>query len=232
MFKSKYYVHHNLGSAAVLWIDPRKVEFYLGTHSPTSAAIRKKIETVAENHPAWRGSLNVIKRSIPRQDFSFLIPEKYYRKKRLISEMEQHRHMVDFLKCRDDVSKSSWYRDLFRQLETSGTANHKTIKMRSRDDIMSFFQGYVLDLVESLEKHGYDPSKSHEHGTALIGAEGDIHKTYKGNHRFSAARILGVRNVPILVYGVHEEWFRTRIGGRMDIAALRRELRSLQDRYA
>jgi hypothetical protein len=232
MLNSKPYVHYRLGSAAVIWIDPRKVDFYVGTHSPTSAAIKKQIESAAENHPAWRGSLNVIKRSIPRQDFTFLIPERHYRKTRPISEMEQHRHMTDFLRCRDDVTKSSWYQDLCRQLEDSGMATHKEIKMRSRNDIMSFFRGYVLDLVESLEEHGYDPSKSTEHGTALIGANGEIHKTYKGNHRFCAARLLGVTNVPIFIYGVHEEWFRTRVGGRMDIAALRRELRYLQERYA
>ena len=232
MFKTKPYVHQRLGAAAVLWIDPRKVESYVGTHSPTSAAIRKDIDSVAENYPAWRGSLKLIKRAVPRQDVSFLVPARHYRKTRRISEMEQYRHMADFFVCRNDLTKSLWYRDLCWELETSGTAHHKSIVMRSRDDIMHFLQGYVLDLVESMEKHGYDASKSTEHGTVLIGADGDIHKTYKGNHRFSAARILGVRNVPIFVYGVHEDWFRTRIGSRMDIAALRRELRSLQDRYA
>ncbi len=232
MFRTKPYVNFRLGTDAVLWIDPGKVDGYVGTHSPTAAGLRADLDRLAGRHPALRGPLRMLRGAIPRMDPVFVIRARHYRTPVPITGIERYRHVEDLLRHRDRVEESLWFGTLSRQLAERGVAVHKEIRMHSREDILRFFRTYALDLVDSMERTGYDPARAPDTATALIGPGGEVHKAYKGNHRFCVARLLGVRNVPVHVWGVHEDWFAREVGPRMDIPALRRALGAVQERYA
>jgi len=119
-----------------------------------------------------------------------------------------------------------------KHLEKQGHTKHKKILMRSKDDIDHFMQSYVLNLLDSLEKDGFDFKQGGGIGRALIGKDGSIHKSSSGRHRFFAARELGIEPIPLRISGVHEEWYRSHIGSSFNRKKLKAALSDIQTKYA
>ena len=103
--------------------------------------------------------------------------------------------------------------------------------MRSQNEIDAFFRDYVLGMIESLKRTGYDPVRGGAPGTALIGPDGDLHKADSGNHRFCTARLLGVTGVPVAISGMHEDWFAAHVGSHMNVTRLREALAEITKRF-
>lgn len=221
----------SLGEERLLWVDPKKVRFFVGTDEPATEALQVRINKMRQDYRLFAKPLRLLSRAIHHTD-SWVIAQRYYRTLSLIETGERHRLLADLIAHRNHLQDSLWRRQLCQQLDQSGQARHKTIVLRSQNEIDAFLRDYVLGLVDSLAVTGYDPTRASDTGTALIGPDGEIHKSNNGNHRFSAARIVGCPKVPLLIAGVHEDWFARMVGPRMDLTRLRAALRETADRFA
>ncbi|MCG5548895.1 hypothetical protein [Halorhodospira halochloris] len=85
-------------------------------------------------------------------------------------------------------------------------------------------------LIESMAKEGYREDLAPEHGTVLVGEDGQLYKTGGGSHRFYVARELGVKSVPVTVASVHEDWLRAQgvVPNRLALRELPEMLQSLK----
>lgn len=188
------------GDRAVLWIDPARVEGSVGTKWPVGKQRLSRMRRYLPP-PVIRMMRPVIKRQEP-----FAIPGDVFRDPIPVAGSERYRRVADFIACGHDIRTSLWYRALLDELEQTGTARHKTIKMHSREDIAGFLTNYVGGMVSSLAEGGYDPKDFGYESTAVIGPEGNLCKSGSGNHRFCAARALGLRRFPLRVVAAHETW--------------------------
>jgi hypothetical protein len=229
--RTKLYVRLNLGDERLMWIDPNKVRFHVGTDEPVTEALQVRINRMRQANRLFEKPLRLLSRVIHHTD-SWVIAKRYYGNSNLIETGERHRLLADLISHRNNLQDSLWSKQLCQQLEQSGQAHHKKIELRSRDEIDAFLRDYVLGLVDSLARTGYDAGRANDTGTALIGPDGDIHKANNGNHRFCAARIVACPKVPLLIAGVHEDWFARMVGPKMNLTRLRAALRETADRFA
>lgn len=106
--------------------------------------------------------------------------------------------------------------ELCRRIETEGEADG----CYSIADLEQRYER-IDRLYESIERHGYDPSRGYDGSdtrvsTALdqacvsIGRDGELIFCGGGNHRFSIAKLLDLESIPVRVVVRHREWQRTR----------------------
>lgn len=105
--------------------------------------------------------------------------------------------------------------ELRRRIETEGEADgcYSTADLERRYE-------RIDRLYESIDRHGYDPSRGdgadERLSTALdqvcvsIGRDGELIFCGGGNHRFSIAKLLDLESIPVRVVVRHREWQRTR----------------------
>lgn len=228
---TRAYVQFKLGKKRLIWVDPRKINFHVGTNEPTSEAVKQRIDFLGRRIPILRGSARALVTILGQSD-PWVIAARHYRRPELIENETRHILIADFLACRDRPKDSLWHDLLLQQLAKTGEAKHKEIRMRSEAEIDDFLRDYVLGLIQSLETSGYDENCAPDTGTALIGADGTIHKAHNGNHRFCAARLVGVKSLPLKILGAHEDWIARVVGPRLDIGKLRLALENVAERFA
>lgn len=219
-----------LNNGLILRIDPRKIHYHVGTSRPGNLRVKQKLLRLK--------SKNTFTKFAQRQTLrltnafeSFVVDDANYQD---ITEFKQHRtynRIKSIIEHRDNYKDSAWYLDLLRELHECGSAKHKKIVMRSESEIDHFMQSYVLQLLESLERDGFDPRKGGGVGRALIGKDGSIHKSSSGRHRFYAARELGIKPIPLRISGVHEEWYRRIVGSNFDPRKLKAALSDVQRKH-
>jgi hypothetical protein len=228
---SRLAMRRALGPARVLWVDPRRVMFHVGTNAP---AIEAQIERLAElerRHPPIGPVLRVASRALYQADAWRIVPSRYP-VPQPITEDSRYQLVADLIAHRDRLPATLWFQESMEQLSRHGHARHKAIVLRSRDEILDFLRSYVLGMIDSLARDGYDSARGGKPGSALIGPGGTLHKAHSGNHRFFAARILGVAPVPLLVAGAHGDWVDEVAGARPDVARLREALMQTAARFA
>lgn len=220
-----------LNDALTLWINPEKIQFYVGSSRP-------KMSTIEQTYTKPR-SKNALAKLARRQTRrvtnafeSFVLQPDYYQETTPIEEHRNYRKISDIIDHRDNYQESEWYLDLLQSLKENGFAKHKSIMMRSENDIDRFMRSYVLSLLDSLEKDGFDLKKGGGIGRALIGKDGSIHKSGSGRHRLFAARELGIGPIPVRISGVHEEWYRDHVGSRFNRRKLKMALSDVQENHA
>jgi hypothetical protein len=227
MILTKCHVQKLLGEQLVLWIDPQKVDYHVGTKWPNIKHLTQKVSKIGRSVPYGRKPASLTNKLIFRCE-PFTISQAYYREKTDIESLEKYRKVKDFIENRHRVEGTIWYGELMDELKRKGCASYKKKRLYSKEEIDSFFQSYVMDLVDSMEEEGYNISKSTETGVALIGSDGAVHKAGSGTHRFYVARILGVKAVPVKIAGVHKEWFDRQVGSRRRLDKLSRELKVVE----
>lgn len=230
MILTKRYVDKKLGSALILWIDPSKIKFGVGTKWPNSKDLQKKITRLGASIPFGEKPAHYANKIIRRYD-SFLITPENYREEKLIEKMGNYPKVRDALENRQRIEQSVWYRQLTDELEAKGYARHKRIRLYDKQDIDRFFRDYVLGLIETMESKGYDLDKGAEYGTALVAKDGALHKSGSGYHRFYVARIVGVKSFPVKIDGVHPEWFDRHVGDKKNLIKLATALKTVEERY-
>jgi hypothetical protein len=225
MFLYRYRVRKKLGDAAVIWINPRRVNFHSGSNQPYSLRTKHALLKVENTVPFVRAlGINTILYSLE----PFSIRAKLLSKLTPIESVTTYRKIAEAVACRDDPSRSEWFKGLMAELERTGTAVHKEMVFKSEEEIRAFFDKYIGGLITSMERSGYDITKGADIGTAMLGADGSIIKSDAGNHRFSTARILGVPRVPLEILGAHEDWMRSmKINGSID--RLRTAIRQVEE---
>lgn len=85
---------------------------------------------------------------------------------------------------------------------------HKKSVAGSIKELNALFENQLMDLIYSMESHGYMESKSSDPCRVMISRTGSVIKGRRGRHRFAAARLTGVREVPVLVSHMHLEFAR------------------------
>jgi len=222
----RYRVRREIGTGLIVWVNPKKIQYYAGSNLPYTQSIRSivwRLETAVpliSRYTAW------IHKSIYSLE-PFSIKDRLLRNLIPIESEPRYTKILNYIQNLDNLEESLWYRDIVQQIKDNGVAHHKNFELKSEADVLNFFEGYVRDLVESMNESGYDDTKAVDYGTALIGSDGSILKTAAGNHRFSFARILGVSLVPLEILGAHEFWMqKMEIDG--DIEALASGIRRVE----
>jgi hypothetical protein len=228
---TKLYVRFRMGEDRIIWIDPQKVRFHVGTSGPATEAVKVGLDRMRHKYRLFDKPLRLLSQAIHHSE-SWVIASRYYHSPEPIETERRHRLLADLVAHRMHPQDSLWYKQLCQQLEQRGLAHHKKIILSNRAEIDAFLRDYVLNLVDSLALTGYDPKRAGDTGGALIGPDGDIHKADSGNHRFCAARIVGCPKVPVQIAGVHEDWFARMVGPKMNLTRLRAALRETADRFA
>lgn len=192
---------------SVIWVNPTVIDSTVGSKWPVG---KRRVRKLSRILPA--PLVAMIRPAIKRRE-PFVIPRDVFAAPQPICDTPRYRRVADLLQHRDDVTQSAWYRDLMDELRETGCARHKQIEMRSAAEVMEFFAGYVLPLVDSLEREGFRGDVEGYPSTAVIGPQGEIIKTGSGNHRFCIAKALGLDRFPLKVVGAHEDW-ASRVLGR------------------
>ncbi len=214
-----------MGDALILRIDPRTVARHAGTNYPATGELRRRLGDCQRRFPLASPLFHVLRNTLYGVEPFCVSPEVFQRSQPIESE-PRFVLMEDLIAHRGEPEGSIWYAGLAHDLETNGVARYKAQVFASEKEIRSFLRDYVLGMVESLERTGYDMSRR-DHGTAFIDADGRINKSNAGNHRFAAARLLGIGPVPVEILGVHRAWYNTHVGkGGWD--ALRRVLSAVE----
>jgi hypothetical protein len=231
MILTRRYIKRHFGEKLILWVNPRKITYDAGTKVPNIDDLRKKIEKVSTRIPRGDRINKFIQKKLQRINPYLIHPKKYQPVKK-IESLGKYQKVEDFIQNRSTIEQSYWYRMLIEELETKGAAFHKKIRLKNKSEIDQFFQNYVIDMIESMESHGYVPEKADDVGTALINESGDLHKAGSGNHRFYVARIVGVESVPMEISGVHRNWFKKTIGNKNNLDKLPEQLRIVEEKYS
>lgn len=200
------------GERAVIWINPANIAFHAGTKWPVG---KRRLAELERKLP--RALVNLARPAIKRRE-PFVIPADCFAELRAIVGSDRWEKIGDFVRNKDRITETLWYRALTEDLDRNGVAMHKKIAMRSRDEIEDFLIGYVRALVESLQTEGFKPDRDGDGyaSTAVVNADGTLCKTGSGNHRFVMCKVMGIDRFPLKIVGAHEDWVRTRFG-RLDV---------------
>jgi hypothetical protein len=232
MYLNKYLLRALYGKKQIiLHIDPAKVKYHVGTGKPNAVGFRKKIGEIQRKSGLSRGWFRPIL-NIHHLFESFLIDRGDYQSPVNIESKEKYIKVKDFIENMDDLDKTLWRKNLLDELAESGLARHKNRIMHSEQEIDDFLNSYVKLLVESIKTDGYDISKDNEIGSVLVAQNGSLHKSGSGNHRFSIARELRIKSIPVVVKGIHADWYEEKIGQRLNIKALKNEIAKIEDAYS
>lgn len=191
------YVYEKIGDGLIVWVNPRNVNFYIGKNVPYIDLPNKYFKGLEV--------LNKKTCAILTAYTSFAVSKKYYGNEIFLEEQYKYKILKNLIDTKSDYRKSIWYEDLFLKIKIDGIVRHKKIIIKNNHELNEFFENYVLDIVESMERDGYILNKSKQIGYVMIGKEGELHKSNAGDHRFIIARILGVPKIPLYVKGIHEE---------------------------
>lgn len=191
-------VYEKLGDDLIVWINPRNIKYYIGKNVPYIDLPNKLFKNFEKLSKKTSAILTAYT--------SFAVSKKYYGNKIALERQPKYQVLKNLINCRHDYQKSIWYQDFSLKLNSKGIVKHKKIVITNTHELKNFFENYVLDLVDSMEKHGYILNKSSQIGYVMIGQDGEIHKSNAGDHRFMIARILGVSKIPLYVKGIHEEF--------------------------
>lgn len=211
VFTTRYQMRKALGKALILRINPQSVLRFAGSNQPMTLQMRLMLLSWRNAFPIASPVLGFVQKCLYSVE-PFYLGDNAFSEGVPMEDEERYRLFLNFISNQDNIAETDWYKKLTHMLATDGVAHHKSIKLTSEQDIRAFLQSYVAGMVESLKTTGYDPSKASDLGTAFIDADGFIQKSDAGNHRFSAARILGVTPVPVEIVGIHRDWVRSHVG--------------------
>ena len=196
-------VRRDLGERLHIDVDPTRVGGWVWSELPLVKWARKT--RIASRLPSrlrglWLGEI--------RRRHPFVLSGRRFPTVVPLGEYEISRWITDLVQVnRATPRESLWYRDLCRSIDRTGSAG--SYGATSHEQVEEFLTGYMLPLIDSIERHGYDPSVTGEIGWAAIGATGEVLKTKRATHRFFIARALGTPTYPLEVAIVHADWWRS-----------------------
>lgn len=151
-----------------------------------------------------------------------------------LEQNPRHRLMHDIWNHRDRIEGSASYRDLLRRIETGRPWEiaNKGQRLATPASALAFCHSQ-LALLQSLQRDGFQPGLAPDELKVAIGRGGEIIKANSGRKRFTAARILGMKQIPLRIAYIHRDWLqlhRRQAGDRA--GAVRAALQAVQDRVA
>ncbi len=190
-----------LGERMVVTIDPRSVDTYCGQRLVRlrpllSVAVR--IAPRSSHQPIGDVLLGIHPFVLRREAFPPVTPYEL---------LPIHVLMQDVVQHRDDFRASPSFARFRRSTQGGQALSYKGRMIHDEASVAQLFAGYLIPLVDSIERYGWSDKvgKDVELGCAAIGSDGRIHKNGQGNHRFSAARSLGVGSFPLRICAIHRD---------------------------
>lgn len=187
-----------LGDNLILEINPQKIDQLTGAPlRPVDKVVTRMFDklSVSKKHT----------RAIFR---GFVVSGNWDKEAAPICESEKYLKILDLIQNKHEYRKSIFYHEIKNKIDNGKIYRHKNILIKNDEDINGFFKKYMLEMIDSLQNEGYLDSKAGKHGTALIGRNGELIKAFNGQHRFFAAKILGLNNIKLLITTIHRDWFR------------------------
>lgn len=188
-----------------IWVNPRHINGYVGANIKKFA--NSKIDLLSSLENKLWPSGNIFDRFSPFKIYSFSIKDSHYSEPVPVESLKKYKKIEDFIRHKEDYRQSIWYKEMSKKLDQYGQVNHKNHIFKSQQELDSFFENYILGMVESLQSNGYDKNIDQDYPRVMIGKNGEIHKSNAGDHRFFMSKILGVSQMPFTVKGVHESFF-------------------------
>ena len=198
-------VRRDLGERLHIEVDPARVSGWIWSELPRKKRARNG--RLAPWLPArardlWFRSLTERHPFVVRdRDFPEVIPLDGYPIARRVTDLVQVH--------RGDPTESLWYHELCADIERQGRGSTHGRTFTAPEEVERFLSGYMLPLIDSLERDGFDRAIAGEVGWAAIGPSGEVLKTKRATHRFFIARALGLPAVPLEVAIVHADWWRS-----------------------
>ena len=212
----------------IMRINPAKINYFVGTKRPNKIEINEKNQ--GYNYLRILPHKALVK--IRNRADCFLIRSEAYRDAVDISTLPKYLKVKDFIENIKHYEKSIWFNELVTELHAFGFAKHKKILMHDEEGIHEFVNSYLIPLITTMESNGYDLKQNREIGAVLINSDGSLHKAGSANHRFFAARVLGLSSFPVFVSGVHEDWYLEKIGNKRNLKLLGSRLLEVEEEYA
>lgn len=232
MYLNKYLLRALYGEKQIiLYIDPAKIKYHIGTSKPNADKFRRKIRNIQRItglKKVWFRPILILHHVFE----SFLIDRNNYQSPINIESTEKYIRVKDFIENINNLEKTSWRKTLLDELFENGFAMHKKIIMHSEREIDDFLINYVKSLVDSIKADGYDNNKNKEIGSVLVAKDGGLHKSGSGNHRFAIARILGIKPIPVVIKGIHSDWYEEKIGHSLNISALKKKITTIENDFS
>ncbi|MCA1742989.1 MAG: hypothetical protein LC631_03435, partial [Desulfovibrionales bacterium] len=128
-----------------------------------------------------------------------------------------YRLMQDLWAKKDDLTKSSRYRDLMEMIDSGSaySSYYKGVYLNSREKIIKYLQIYV-SFMEQMAWKGYDPGLAPDPVGVAVNRKGGLVKINKGMHRMAMAKILGLSSITVRVRAVHRNLWNREISGSGD----------------
>lgn len=216
-----------LGEKAILKVDPRHIGKYYGSKHQATGNLRRIYGRLRSAR--LKG---LIREKIADRLESYIIRERNFNPGILIEEMPKYQLVSDFLKNIETPRESLWYQNFLHQINSLGIAKHKKHEMRSPDEILHFLDQYNHTVVQTMKSQGFCDSYTGFEATGIIDSQGCIGKTGSGNHRFMIARVLGIKDFPLKIAGIHESWIRkTSQGSDSSYQSILQALAATQQKY-
>jgi len=173
---------------------------------------------------------------------------------RPLDKLVQHKEIDELFLHDKEFRTMPIYQRLLKRIRQKGCIHHNRVVLDSQENLDLYFQRYV-SLHQSIRRHGLlSCSEFHQHDNRVIpqnlrdiwvernkedigmaiDRDGQLYRFRGGAHRFSIARNLGLKNIPVGVKFVHGQWLQKLMAetGLPPQGALVFGLRQVEKRYS
>ena len=206
-----------LGDALTLRIDPILVATGTARLTPLIRSRRAAVRRLGLPRQWEQRLMRLVRETHP-----FVLDDTLYPDRSPISSSGKFRRLASLVEHLDAPELSAWWQEGIERLATGRTLKVKFTPfspdgiLRTRAELDRYLDAYLLPLITSIRERGYVEDLAGTPGEVTVGPRGEIEKGERATHRFIIAHLLDVRDVPVRVVFVHEDWWATSTSGRTD----------------
>jgi hypothetical protein len=208
----------------VLEVNPHRVELHtLEPHLPWVVWSAQNLPQPVYRHGVLRLKYLLGRRGVYRGTWDL--------RARPFEQREEYRLVADLYQSLPEYRRSRWYQQGLEVIGAGGVFTHKTEAARDVAELDALFEGYLVDLLETMAREGYRQRPGADLPEAMIGRDGTLIKTAHGTHRLASAKAAGASGLfPLRVIGVHRRWLAALPDGGSE-AAIAAALSEIEARY-
>ena len=137
----------------------------------------------------------------------FVWPGDWEERAKPIREHHRYRLMEDALHYRNDLRRSPSFQQLLRRSQSGNprAIANKGLLLVSAEQIEAFL-GEQVALLDSIAERGIRPELAVDEMNVAVGRNGTLYKVNAGRKRTMAAKLLGLRAIPVRITQVHPDW--------------------------
>lgn len=140
---------------------------------------------------------------------------------RFISDLDSHR---------DDLTQTERFRQYRSRLQSGNpwTSYQQGLLLDSEEKILAYLRTY-LQFLDGMAESGFDARLGKDDLGVAVTRDGRLLKVNRGLHRLAMAQRLGLPSIPVVVRGVHRQWWERVVDGACGETALSRVAKALND---